>query len=249
MVFPKSIIDPIRKGYMFCLLPILSATVFLSLATAQTQSLELCSAQICISASIFSEDTSTIEFSLFSKIPVGWVGLGMGGNSVSMNGNDLAICWPNMTGSGAVISQRSARNNGQPSVLTETVAFQVQQNKSGLTPSSFDFVCTYSRPLSLSTSPIAPTATSINVIYAIGLQAVSGSSNPQQASIAQHAFTGNGVLNIQRRQGASSDPNNTITEPLGGSLNSGSAQSELAKMLKDENIYNTLVQVHDRVFG
>ncbi|KAF9118068.1 hypothetical protein BGX30_004853, partial [Mortierella sp. GBA39] len=209
-----------------------------------TRSQELCSAQICISASIFSADTNTIEFSLYSKIPVGWVGLGMGGNSVSMDGNDLAICWPSLTGSGAIISQRSARNNGQPSILTETVAYQVQQNKSGLTPGSLDFICTYSRPLNLSTAPVAPTATSINFIYAIGLQLVSGSSNPQQAKIAKHAFTGNGVLNIQRRQGASSDPNNTITQPLGGSMNSGSAQSEMAKMLKDENIYETLVQVH-----
>lgn len=29
-------------------------------------------------------------------------------------------------------------------------------------------------------------------------------------------------------------------------MNSGSAQSELAKMLKDENIYETLVQVHGK---
>jgi hypothetical protein len=126
------------------------------------------------------------------------------------------------------------------------VAYQLQPNKSGLTPGSLDFICTYSRPLSLSTAPVASTATSINVIYAIGLQSVSGSSNPQEAKIAQHAFAGNGVLNIQRRQGASSDPNNTITQPLGGSLNSGSAQSQLAKMLKDENIYETLVQVHGK---
>lgn len=29
-------------------------------------------------------------------------------------------------------------------------------------------------------------------------------------------------------------------------MNSGSAQSELAKLLKDENIYETLVQVHGK---
>ena len=65
------------------------ATTFLSFATGQAQ--ELCSAQMCISATIFSADINTIEFSLFSKIPVGWVGLGMGGSSTSMVGNDLAV--------------------------------------------------------------------------------------------------------------------------------------------------------------
>ncbi|KAF9310987.1 hypothetical protein BGZ91_006941, partial [Linnemannia elongata] len=161
--------------------------MLLSMTTGQAQqSQELCSAQMCISATIFSADTNTIEFSLFSMIPVGWLGLGIGGDPKGMAGNDLAICWPNTTGSGAVISQRSATENGEPSVLTDTVAFQVHQNKSGLSSSNLDFTCTFSRPLNLATAPIASTATSINVIYAIGLQTASGSGDPQYTKIQKH---------------------------------------------------------------
>ncbi|KAF9368985.1 hypothetical protein CPB97_004027, partial [Podila verticillata] len=240
MVLPMSIINVVRAGYVLCLLPMLSGQ------TQQSQ--ELCSAQMCISATIFSADINTIEFSLYSKIPVGWLGLGIGGNPTSMAGNDLAICWPSSTGSGAVISQRAATNNGQPSVLTDTVAFQVQQNKSGLSSANLDFICTFSRPLNLTTASIASTATTINVIYAIGLQPGSGSGDPQQVRIQQHAFAGHGTLNIQRKQGASSDANNTVTQLPGiggaGSMNSGTLQSALEKMLSDERIYDLLVQVH-----
>ncbi|KAI9241548.1 MAG: hypothetical protein BYD32DRAFT_448578 [Podila humilis] len=249
MVSSKTLSNAVRVGYLLFLLSILSATTLLSPTTSQAQqSQELCSAQMCISATIFSADTNTIEFSLFSMIPVGWLGLGIGGNPTGMAGNDLAICWPSTTGNDAFISQRAATNNGQPSVLTDTVAFQVQHNKSGLSSSNMDFTCTFSRPLNLATAPIASTATSINVIYAIGLQAVSGSGNPQQAKIQQHAFTGHGALNIQRKQGASSDANNSVTPAPGtggsGSMNGSTLQSELDKMLADERIYNLLVQVH-----
>lgn len=48
---------------------------------------------MCISATIFSADINTIEFSLYSKIPVGWLGLGIGGNPTSMAGNDLAVSY------------------------------------------------------------------------------------------------------------------------------------------------------------
>jgi hypothetical protein len=66
--------------------------MLLSLTTGQAQqSQELCSAQMCISATIYSADTKTIEFSLFSMIPVGWLGLGIGGDPIGMAGNDLAV--------------------------------------------------------------------------------------------------------------------------------------------------------------
>ncbi|KAG0314167.1 hypothetical protein BGZ97_009568 [Linnemannia gamsii] len=228
--------------------------MLLSLTTGQAQqSQELCSAQMCISATIYSADTKTIEFSLFSMIPVGWLGLGIGGDPIGMAGNDLAICWPSTTGSGAIISQRSATDNGQPSVSTSAVAFQVQKNKSGLSSSNLDFTCTFSRPLNLATAPIASTATSINVIYAIGLQTASGSGDPQHTKLQKHAFTGHGVLNIQRKEGASSDANNTVTPVSGtggsGSTNGETAQSELNKLLADERIYTLLVKVHGILMG
>lgn len=55
------------------------------------QSTDLCSAQVCISATIYSKDPTTIEFGLNSKIAIGWLGLGMGGDPNSMARNDLAV--------------------------------------------------------------------------------------------------------------------------------------------------------------
>jgi len=112
MVSSKKLSSALHADHLFFLFSILSAMMLLSMTTGQAQqSQELCSAQMCISATIFSADTNTIEFSLFSMIPVGWLGLGIGGDPKGMAGNDLAICWPNTTGSGAVISQRSATEN------------------------------------------------------------------------------------------------------------------------------------------
>lgn len=249
MVSSKTPSSAARTDHLFFLFSMLSAMMLLSLTTGQAQqSQELCSAQMCISATIYSADTNTIEFSLFSMIPVGWLGLGIGGDPKGMAGNDLAICWPSTTGSGAVISQRSATDNGQPSVSTSAVAFQVHQNKSGLSSSNLDFTCTFSRPLNLATAPIASTATSINVIYAIGLQVASGSGDPQHTKIQKHVFTGHGTLNIQRKQGSSSDANNTVTPVSGtggsGSTNVRTSQSELDSFLADIRIYNRLIKVH-----
>ncbi|KAF9202871.1 S-methyl-5-thioribose-1-phosphate isomerase [Haplosporangium sp. Z 27] len=225
------------------------ATTLLSIASGQTQqSSQLCSNQVCISATIFSKNPNTIEFSLFSRIQVGWLGVGLGGISNGMSGNDLALCWPNANGTGAVISQRSATKNGAPSPLA-SVAFKVQQPKSGITSSTKDFTCTFSRPLNLSTSPIAATATSVNVIYAVGLKPVkdAANGNPQQAMIQQHTYTGHGTLMIQRKEGSSSDTNNTVTAPpptQGSSGNSTSDDSGSDQALAAEILYDKLVKAH-----
>ncbi|KAI1313418.1 hypothetical protein EDD11_002626 [Mortierella claussenii] len=239
------------------LLSMLSATILPSLTSGQSQqSQELCSSQVCISATIFSKDPNTIEFSLFSKIPVGWLGLGMGGVANGMAGNDLAICWPTSTGKGALISQRSATQNGEPSVLSPTVDFQVQANKSGIA-SNKDFTCTFLRPLDSVKAPIAATAASVNVIYAVGLQVPSG-TDPQKASIQQHAFTGHGALKIQRKDGSSTDANNgaippPTKNPNGGSgnnstggnnANNGSGEGDLDQLLANQRLYNRLVKAH-----
>ncbi|KAF9994877.1 S-methyl-5-thioribose-1-phosphate isomerase [Entomortierella chlamydospora] len=173
-------------------------------------------------------------------IPVGWLGVGTGGNSNNMRGNDLALCWPNATGNGAIISQRSANSNTSPTP-SASIAFNVQQAKSGLSSSNFDFTCTFSRPLDLSVAPIASTASSINVIYAVGLQPVKDAENgdPQQAAIQQHTYTGHGVLAIQRKSGLSSDPNNTISIPQ-----SNGGSSILGQVFADDKIYEKLVQAH-----
>ncbi|KAF9343772.1 hypothetical protein BGX26_005222 [Mortierella sp. AD094] len=194
---------------------------------------------MCISATIFSGDPSTVEFSLFSKIPVGWLGLGMGGIPNGMQGNDLALCWPNATGNGALISERSnPTGNGDPTPST-SVAFKIQQDKSGLSSSNMDFTCTFSRPLDLSVAPIASTASSVNVIFAVGLQPVEDAENgdPQEAVIQQHTYTGFGTLTIQRKSGLSS--NNTPSMPLSSGGSSG-----LDQILADIRIYEKLVQAH-----
>ncbi|KAG0328847.1 hypothetical protein BGZ99_004335 [Dissophora globulifera] len=203
------------------------------------QSQNLCSPQMCISATIFSADPNTIEFSLFSIVPVAWIGLGIGGSPTGMAGHDLAICWPDTKGSNVVISERAATANRPPSVLTDTVSFQVLDNKSGISSSSKDFTCTFSRPLSLATAPIMLTATSINVIFAVGLETVSGPRDPQKATIQQHAFTGYGVLNIQRKQGASTDANNDTMQPP-----ATPESDDVNQALADERHYNAIVKAH-----
>ncbi|KAG0055500.1 S-methyl-5-thioribose-1-phosphate isomerase [Gryganskiella cystojenkinii] len=164
---------------------------------------ETCTGQVCITATIFSKEPNLIEFSLVSKLQVGWLGLGVGGLKTGMTGNDLAICWPTPTGQGAVISQRGATANGQPDIKPKTVAFSVQSLKSQLV--SKIFTCTFSRPLNLSTSPIPATATTLSIIYAVGLTPVSGvATNPQGATLVQHDFQGTATLNIARKDGTSS---------------------------------------------
>ncbi|KAI8600328.1 hypothetical protein EDD21DRAFT_377525 [Dissophora ornata] len=247
MSYPRLYTNALRAGYLVCvLLSILSATTFLSLTTGQSQ--DLCTSQICISATIYSKDPDTIEFSLYSKVPVGWIGLGMGGDSNGMANNDLAICWPNSTGTGAVISQRAATSNSVPSVYSPTVAFQIQPVKSGLLSSTMDFTCTYSRPLNLSTSPIATTASSVNVIFAMAFQLSSGSSDPQTATIPKHDITGTGALTIVRKQGASLDGyNSSAPQYPGQQVGSGTTVSglgDLSSILDKEQIYDRLVQAH-----
>ncbi|KAF9963503.1 hypothetical protein BGZ65_002843 [Modicella reniformis] len=214
------------------------------------QSQELCTSQVCISATIFSNDPNTIEFSLVSKISVGWLGLGIGGSSNSMPGNDLAICWPNADGTGAIISQRSATRNGSPSVVSSTVAFTVQPAKSHVEASSKTFTCTFSRPLSLSTAPITSTATSVNVVFAIGLKTVQvgAGGNPQQATMQQHSFTGNGALTIVRKKGSSSDGTGSTSPPASGGNGDGSSgngsTSDLDRLLENQRMYERLVKAH-----
>ncbi|KAG0340409.1 hypothetical protein BG004_006417 [Podila humilis] len=174
------------------------------------QSTDLCSAQVCITATVYAKDPNTIEFGLHSKIAVGWIGLGMGGDPGSMARNDLAVCWPAGSGSGAVISQRSAASNGRPSPVTTTeVPFKIQVAKSGFPVVSSGpkvFSCTYSRPLNLTSSPLdIGTTSSIPVIYAIGLDTVSGPDNAQTASFQRHVYTGMGALTVVRKEGSSLD--------------------------------------------
>ncbi|KAF9085444.1 hypothetical protein BGX29_001947, partial [Mortierella sp. GBA35] len=130
------------------------------------------------------------------------------------------ICWPNPAGAGAIISQRSATKNGPPNVPAAPVAFKVQQSKSGLQATRF--TCTFSRPLNLTTSPIAETATSVRVIYAVGLRpVVAGAGNdPQKAQLQAHTFTGSGTVTILRKEGTSAggtgNGNGTATSTQSG---------------------------------
>lgn len=120
------------------------------------------------------------------------------------------------------------------------------------------FTCTYSRPLNLTTSPIAATATAINVIFAVGLQAVQG-TNPQTAVLQQHTFTGTGSLTIVRKDGSSSDGGGvkgpSPTTPAGGSNGNnsggttdpnGDPQASLEDILARELLYNQLVKAHGK---
>ncbi|KAI7828151.1 hypothetical protein BC939DRAFT_474880 [Gamsiella multidivaricata] len=214
---------------------------------------------MCISATIYSKDPNNIEISLYSKIAIGWVGIGMGGSANGMAGNDLAVCWPNATGTGAVISQRSATMNGTPSVTSATVPFKIQPLKSGVTSSTKQFTCTFSRPLSLATAPITTAATSVNVIYAVGLQAVKADAggDPQKATFQRHAFTGHGALTITKKEGGSLDGFNSTTPTKGG--NSGTVGSggstgngsgsdsnteDLEQILAAQQLYERLVKAH-----
>ncbi|KAG0208594.1 hypothetical protein BGX28_000518 [Mortierella sp. GBA30] len=241
-----------RMGLLcFFFLSVFSATSLLEPATGQAQVQNLCSSQVCITATIYSKDPNTIEFSLTSKLAVGWLGLGMGGTASGMAGNDLAICWPNATNTGAIISQRSATRNTTPSVTSSTVAFKVVPQKSGVTSAAnHEFTCTYSRPLNLVTSPLTATATSIRVIYAVGLQpvAMDASGDPQKATPQQHTFTGAGSLPIVHKQGSSlEDPNAPKPQPPGNGTtggNTGNGNNSLDEILAAERLYGKLIQVH-----
>ncbi|KAF9400713.1 hypothetical protein BGZ94_005392, partial [Podila epigama] len=239
----------------------------LVLATGQSppahvqQSSDLCSDQICITGTIYSKNPTTIEFAMHSKIAIGWMGLGMGGDPQSMARNDLAICWPSSTGSETVISQRTASANGRPSVSAGTpVPFKVETVKSGFSLTNGGpkiFSCTYSRPLNLVSSPIDATATSVPVIYAIGLDTVSGPDNPQTANFQRHVYTGKGTLTIVRKEGSSLDGVNTTVPPPtpggggnGGNNNNNGAsgnedvlarQAKVEKMVKAHGIMMAIV--------
>ncbi|KAF9145213.1 hypothetical protein BGX30_009959 [Mortierella sp. GBA39] len=230
-----------------------------ALSTAQAQ--QLCSPQLCITATVFSKESTTIEFSLSAQIDsVGWVGMGIGGQSGGMAGNDLAICWPaNAAGTGAIVSQRSATMNGPPSPLATPPAFKIQPPKSGFitTATPKRFTCTFSRPLNLATSPIAATAASVHIIYAVGLTPVvaGAGGDPQKASIQQHTFTGFGSLEIAKKEGtsagngtASAVPGATPTPGKGtgtGSNGSGGSTSpSIEDILETQEQIDTLTKVH-----
>ncbi|KAF9940124.1 hypothetical protein BGZ67_008303 [Mortierella alpina] len=210
----------------------------------QTQS--LCSPQVCITATVYSKDPNTIEFSLSSKISVAWLGLGMGGAQGNMAGNDLAICWPDAANTGAVISQRFATMNGLPTARTTPVPFKVVPQKSGLSPANSQFRCTYSRPLNITTSPLTATASSINVIYAVGLQPViaDATGDPQKAVLRKHTFASSGVLTIVKKAGSSLDDLGSQKPPGGGNGTTGDGNNSLQDILKAERLYTNLLKAH-----
>ncbi|KAF9094679.1 hypothetical protein BGX23_001743 [Mortierella sp. AD031] len=243
------------------ILALLASTV--TVQAQQQPGEKLCSQQLCVSATVFSKESTTIEFSLSAQIDsVGWVGVGVGGNAGGMAGNDLAICWPNPAGAGAIISQRSATKNGPPNVPAAPVAFKVQESKSGLQATRF--TCTFSRPLNLTTSPIAETATSVRVIYAVGLRpVVAGAGNdPQKAQLQAHTFTGSGTVTILRKEGTSAggtgNGNGTATPTQSGGTGTvpgpgathtpGGGQtgtsSNAEDLLRAQEQIDTLVKVH-----
>ncbi|KAF9967171.1 hypothetical protein BGZ70_010514, partial [Mortierella alpina] len=210
----------------------------------QTQS--LCSPEVCITATVYSKDPNTIEFSLSSKTAVGWLGLGMGGVQGNMAGNDLAICWLDAANTGAVISQRSATMNGLPVAKSTPVPFKVVPQKSGISPANSQFRCTYSRPLNIASSPLTATATSINVIYAVGLQPVTAdaTSDPQKAVLRKHTFAGSGVLTIVKKAGSSLDDLGTPTPPGNGNGTTGDGDNNLKAILEAERLYTNLLEAH-----
>ncbi|KAF9140355.1 hypothetical protein BG015_001697 [Linnemannia schmuckeri] len=233
-----------------------------ALSTVQAQ--QLCSPQLCITATVFSKESTTIEFSLSAQIDsVGWVGMGIGGQAGGMAGNDLAICWPaNTAGTGAIVSQRSATMNGSPSALATPPAFKIQEPKSGFITAATPkrFTCTFSRPLNLVTSPIASTAASVNIIYAVGLRPVvaGAGGNPQKATIQVHTFTGSGSLNIVKKEGTSAG-NGTVTKTSavpgathtpgsgtgsGGNGGGGSTSPSSEELLRTQEQIDTLIKVH-----
>ncbi|KAF9543811.1 hypothetical protein EC957_000425 [Mortierella hygrophila] len=235
-----------------------SALLALLLSTVQAQ--QLCSPQLCITATVFSKESTTIEFSLSAQIDsVGWVGMGIGGQAGGMAGNDLAICWPaNAAGTGAIVSQRSATMNGPPSPLANPPAFKIQTPKSGFitTATPKRFTCTFSRPLNLATSPVAATAASVHIIYAVGLQPVvaGAGGDPQKASIQQHTFTGSGSLEITKKEGtsagngtattASAAPGATHTPGTGSDGGGGGTSPSTEEILETQEQIDTLTKVH-----
>ncbi|KAF9584514.1 S-methyl-5-thioribose-1-phosphate isomerase [Lunasporangiospora selenospora] len=172
----------------------------------------------------------------------GWIAVGMGGSPSAMTNNDLAICWP--LNSRAVISRRMAPRNTLPTAVAGPVPFVVQAPKSGFLTSANQFTCTFSRPLNLTGSPIATTATSINVIYAMGLVPVQGGDNPQAAALRKHAYTGMGSLPIQRKDGSSTDsvgnPSPMPENP--GSPNPGTGSPE--DVIANQELGARLIRAH-----
>ncbi|KAG0293895.1 hypothetical protein BGZ96_002118 [Linnemannia gamsii] len=248
-----------RSGRLKASIGIPAILALAALSTVQAQ--QLCSQQLCITATVFSKESTTIEFSLSAQIDsVGWVGMGIGGQTGGMAGNDLAICWPeNAAGTGAIISQRSAIMNGPPSAPATPPAFKIQIPKSGFITASTPkrFTCTFSRPLNLATSPIAGTAASVNVIYAVGLRPVVGGAggDPQKASIQEHTFTGSGSLQIVKKAGTSAgsagNGTATLTSAAPGATNApgtgtggGSTSPSTEELLRTQDEINTLVKVH-----
>lgn len=237
-------------------------SALLALAAHSTvQAQQLCSPQLCITATVFSKESTTIEFSLSAQIDsIGWVGMGIGGQAGGMAGNDLAICWPaNAAGTGAIVSQRSATMNGPPSAPATPPAFKIQTPKSGFitTATPKRFTCTFSRPLNLATSPIAPTAASVNIIYAVGLRPVvaGAGGDPQKASIQEHTFTGFGSLKIAQKEGTSAGngtatktgtvPGATHTPGTGtGTGGGGNTSPSIEELLRTQEQIDTLIKVH-----
>ncbi|KAF9960396.1 hypothetical protein BGZ72_007054 [Mortierella alpina] len=225
---------------------VFSATSLVQVTSGQGQQTQsLCSPEVCISATVYSKDPNTIEFSLSSKIAVGWLGLGMGGAQGNMAGNDLAICWPDAANSGAVISQRSASMNGLPLAKAGAVPFKVVPQKSGLSSANNQFRCTYSRPLNIATSPLTAAATSIDVIYAVGLQPVTADAtgDPQKAVLRKHTFASSGLLTIVKKDGSSSDDVGTQPPPAGGNGTTGDG-NDLKNILEAEKLYTNLLEAH-----
>ncbi|KAF9283947.1 hypothetical protein BGZ68_004981 [Mortierella alpina] len=244
----STILNRARKaGFLLgAIFSVFSATSLVQLTSGQGQQTQsLCSPEVCITATVYSKDPSTIEFSLNSKIAVGWLGLGMGGVQGNMPGNDLAICWPDAANTGAVISQRSATMNGLPIAKTTPVPFKVVPQKSGISPTNSQFRCTFSRPLNLATAPLTATATSISVIYAVGLQPVTADAtgDPQKAVLRKHTFASSGVLTIVKKDGSSLDDLGTQKPPGGGDGTTGDGNN-FKDVLKAERLYINLLEAH-----
>ncbi|KAF9904586.1 hypothetical protein EC991_002575 [Linnemannia zychae] len=146
--------------------------------------------------------------------------------------------------------------NGPPSAPAKSPAFKVQEAKSGVATSRF--TCTFSRPLNLATSPIAAAASSLNIIYAVGLRPVieGAGGDPQKASLQEHTFTGSGTLTIVKKEGTSAGgsggggnatktgvvPGATHSPGAGG--NSGGTSPSIEDILKTQEQIDTLVKVH-----
>lgn len=152
--------------------------------------------------------------------------------------------------------------NGPPSAPATPPAFKIQTPKSGFitTATPKRFTCTFSRPLNLATSPIAGTASSVNVIYAVGLRPVvaGAGGDPQKASIQEHTFTGSGSLQIVKKEGTSAGsagngtatrtsaaPGATNTPGTGTGDNAGGSNSpSTEELLSTQDQIKTLVEVH-----